>query len=271
MNRIERYFLNFFRGKISGKKRFQKFFNLTRNLSLQGLNFGNGSDIAFSGEITLMELLNKKFNESRKYIIFDVGANKGDYCKELINHLKIGHFEIWCFEPAKFTFDKLLENCSANRNVILNCIGFSDTNAELPLYTNGEGAHIASLYPLERAFGTEGKLSEFEIIPLTTIDDFIDKKNIPYIDLLKLDVEGNELRALIGAKKSIESGRIKSIQFEFGSCNIDSRTYFRDFWYLLSGKYHIYRILKDGLYPVKYYSEYDEAFVTINYYAELKR
>ena len=50
------------------------------------------------------------------------------------------------------------------------------------------------------------------------------------IDLLKLDVEGNELLALKGLSDSIEY--IKIIQFEFGGSNIDSRTYFQDFYYL---------------------------------------
>ncbi|HWZ03610.1 MAG TPA: FkbM family methyltransferase, partial [Mucilaginibacter sp.] len=87
---------------------------------------------------------------------------------------------------------------------------------------------------------------------------------------LKLDIEGNELNALKGAEKMLKSKSVKSIQFEFGTCNIDSRTYFRDFWFLLNQDYNIFRVVKDGLYPITAYTEYDEVFATINYYAELK-
>ncbi len=66
------------------------------------------------------------------------------------------------------------------------------------------------------------------------------------------------------------SGAVDFIQFEFGGCNIDSRTYFQDFYYLLNDRYKISRILKDGLYPISRYKEMYEAFTTTNYLAEKK-
>ena len=51
------------------------------------------------------------------------------------------------------------------------------------------------------------------------------------IDIMKLDVEGHELDVLEGSRKTINS--IKLIQFEFGGCNIDSKTFFQDFYYFL--------------------------------------
>jgi FkbM family methyltransferase len=270
MNQLKKYLLNKFNKHFSGKKRLQKIFNLTKNLSLQGLNYGNGSAIETSGEIALIKQLANKYTDSRTYIIFDVGANRGDYCTELVKNIKINDLQIWCFEPSKETFKNLQLTHSSKNNVFLNNIGFSDQNHEVPLYSNEPGAHIASLFPLERAFGMEEKLSDFEMVSIKKIDDFLIENNIPYIDLLKLDIEGNELNALMGASKAMRAGKIKSIQFEFGSCNIDSRTYFRDFWSFLSPQYNLYRLLKDGLHHITYYSEYDEVFTTINYYAELK-
>jgi len=108
------------------------------------------------------------------------------------------------------------------------------------------------------------------MVTIKTIDSFLTEKKIPYIDFLKLDIEGNELNALFGAQEALKTNKIKSIQFEFGTCNIDSRTFFRDFYNLLSPQYNIYRVLKNGLHHITYYSEYDEVFATINYYAELK-
>jgi len=68
----------------------------------------------------------------------------------------------------------------------------------------------------------------------------------------------------------LHSGSIDFIQFEFGGCNIDSRTYFQDFYYLLKDNYKIYRIVKDGIYPINQYREMYEAFITTNYLAEKK-
>ena len=38
------------------------------------------------------------------------------------------------------------------------------------------------------------------------------------------------LEALKGAANSLASGMIKALAFEFGSGNLNSRTFFRDFW-----------------------------------------
>jgi len=55
-----------------------------------------------------------------------------------------------------------------------------------------------------------------------------------------------------------------------GRTNIDSRTFLRDYYELLNSNYRIYRILKNGLVEMKKYSEFDEVFMTTNYFAVLK-
>ena len=65
-------------------------------------------------------------------------------------------------------------------------------------------------------------------------------------------------------------GRIDYIQFEFGGCNIDSRTFFIDFWNLLSQTYVFYKIMPTKLIPVKTYDETREIFVCSNFLLERK-
>ena len=106
-----------------------------------------------------------------------------------------------------------------------------------------------------------------ETISLDTLDNYCRNNQIGHIDLLKLDVEGHELAVLRGAKKILEDAGIDLLQFEFGGCNIDSRTYFRDFYTLLSPKFRICRVLTNGLWPIEAYSESLETFTTTNYLA----
>jgi len=75
---------------------------------------------------------------------------------------------------------------------------------------------------------------------------------------------------LWGGKEMINGNKIKFIQFEFGGCNIDAKTYFQDFWYLLNSRYKIYRVVKNGLYQIKQYKESYELFITTNFFAEHK-
>jgi hypothetical protein len=94
------------------------------------------------------------------------------------------------------------------------------------------------------------------------------QKILPFISFF---IPGyNCSKTSVGAADTINAGAIKVIQFGFGNCDINSRTFFRDFRNLLSPDYHLYRLLKDGIYPVANYSVYGEIFATINYYAELK-
>jgi hypothetical protein len=85
-----------------------------------------------------------------------------------------------------------------------------------------------------------------------------------------MDVEGNELQVLQGAGRMLDAGGIQCIQFEFGSCNKYSKTYFKDFSDLLGARFDFYRIVRDGLYPITAYSDNLEILGCANYVAILK-
>jgi hypothetical protein len=88
---------------------------------------------------------------------------------------------------------------------------------------------------------------------------------------VKLDVEGHELHILRGATRMLAEGRIAAIQFEFGGANIDSRSFMRDFFDLLTPQYAIHRVLQHGLYPIVCYDVTLEVFKrATNYVAVLE-
>ena len=106
---------------------------------------------------------------------------------------------------------------------------------------------------------------------MESLDNFCAQHDINFIDFLKLDVEGNELKVLQGAEKMVTGKKIKYIQFEFGGTDIDARIYFKDFYTLLSPNYKLYRILKNGIRSINKYKETEEIFTTTNFLAILKR
>lgn len=139
-----------------------------------------------------------------------------------------------------------------------------ESNEELTLYMDKKASGEASLYKRQ----VPGKTYEMtETIKIITLDNFCVDNNINHIHYLKLDVEGHELSVLKGAKNTFSSAKIDWIQFEFGGCNIDSRTYFRDFFDLLSPNYNIYRLVRNGLVPINRYHETLEIFTTTNFIA----
>jgi len=106
-------------------------------------------------------------------------------------------------------------------------------------------------------------------VVVSTIDDYCSENAIKHIHLLKIDIEGHELDALAGARRMFDKKSIDIVTFEFGGCNIDTRTFFQDFWYFFSEiNMKIFRITPSGyLHPIESYKEIHEQFRTINFIA----
>jgi hypothetical protein len=89
---------------------------------------------------------------------------------------------------------------------------------------------------------------------------------------MKMDIEGHELFALRGAQRALTSRKIGALSFEFGCGNINSRTFFRDFWNLLNGSgFDIWRIAPGGreVRIIEYYEDLEYFRGATNYVAAL--
>ncbi|MCK4553271.1 FkbM family methyltransferase [Candidatus Pacearchaeota archaeon] len=266
MEQIKKKILGYLR--INNGKSFQKFFENLHALSLHGMGYGEGAGFENSGEKYALKNIKKKLKKQKKIIIFDVGANIGGYSFFVNKNIK--NAEIFAFEPSKKTFNKLQDNLKNFGEINKYNFGFGNKEEIKTLFYDEDFSGLASLYKRKiKYWGVE--LDKQEEVKINTIDNFCKNKKILRIDFLKMDIEGNELNALEGAKKMIKNKKIKFIQFEFGGCNIDSKTFFRDFWNLLHKNYIFYRIYPGGLFPIKKYKENLEIFTTSNYFLELKK
>lgn len=255
----------------AGSLDLASFFLLMQHLGLKGLGVGGGGDVNNSGEVLAMHHIRQTLEQrypGSPLTIFDVGANVGGFLGKLNTGFADVPRRIHSFEPSPRTF-AMLSQAIAERaiaDVEPHNFGFGKEDATLELFSDRAGSAIASLYQ-RRMDHFSTALDQKETVTLRTIDGFCTEQGIERIHYLKLDVEGHELDCLAGAKAMIDAGAIDVIQFEFGGANIDSRTFFQDFWYLLKD-YKISRIMKGGLYHIKKYTEYEEIFVVQNYVAE---
>ncbi len=198
--------------------------------------------------------------------MFDIGANKGAYTRELLKQVGNSIDRIYCFEPSKELVQSFLSFIDARVVVVNSALG--STKGTFPLYASDSDSGLGSLTKRRLDhFGIEmTKKQEVEVI---TLDEFAATNEVDHIDFLKLDVEGHELDVLAGAERLLSDRKIGCIQFEFGGCNIDTRTFFQDYWYLLveGHGFHMYRISPLGAIHVNKYREMDELFITTNYIA----
>jgi FkbM family methyltransferase len=203
----------------------------------------------------------KKFLIAPKLAI-DIGGNIGEYSAKLRSNFS--EMEIHIFEPSVTNQQKLNEKFDADPAIFICPYALSDTNGHQQLFSDTPGSGLGSL--------NKRRLDHFNITfnvsePVETLrfEDYWEKtlmrKNI---DVAKMDVEGYELAVLKGFGKAIF--KTKVIQFEFGGCNIDTRTFFQDFWYFFKEhNFKMYRITPLGLQEITRYQESHETFLTTNY------
>lgn len=252
------------------KKVFQRSHERALHYSKVFMNHWGGATLEESGELVVMRTIAAHLVGVGSPVLFDVGANSGGYSKALLRTFP-EQARIFAFEPSLATYTMLSEKVAAGQlGSTVQCfnLGFGHEEATAQLHADVRGSAVATLWP-DRS-STSGRRRMSEPVRLTTVDIFCAEQGLTKIDFLKLDVEGHELSILQGAARLIGKGQIRFIQFEFGECQMNARQYFRDFNDLLAPRYDLYRIVRDGLWPLASYTTDQEIFSTANFLAVLK-
>jgi len=237
--------------------------------SLQALaGIGMVANPAQSGERALVDLLAER---DGPLVVFDVGANIGGFSSLVLERLGGRVLSLHSFEPGKAAFARLRDKLHGRADVHLNNCALGAVAGRRQLYFYQEGSSLASLTRRRLDHFRGGSRPEDaleETIDVTTLDEYLALCGLDRIDLLKIDVEGHEMDVLNGAAGALRSGKIRLLTFEFGGCNIDTRTYFRDFWYFFREfpGASLFRLTPSGfLCRIAKYRESLEVFRAANY------
>lgn len=248
------------------KRAFQPLHERLLRWAKVGMNHWGGAVIDESGELEALSYVARRSTD-KEPVVFDVGANSGTYAVAAIERFPAGT-TVHAFEPAMAAYQALNEaigKAGLAARIRSHHFGFSNAPGEAVLYGPHPGSSIATMHPDPDKVDLPGRSKE--VIKLRTMDAFCMEQGIQYIDLLKVDAEGHELAVLLGAGRLLQEGRIGHIQFEFGERHVDARVFFKDIHDLLHLNYELYRIVRDGLWPIPRYTTDLEVFNTANFLA----
>ncbi len=248
-----------------GSKRFRRFYEVLKNISLLGLNYRD-TNIKTNGEQFYIERIARYYyNLDGPLVIFDVGANVGNYSSFINDSIHLPR-KIYAFEPFSKVFAQLRKLSNSIEDFYPFQLGFSNIQEKQTFLSSSAYSEVGSLY--NKDFSQLGfSLDMSEEVSFDTIDNFCSNRSISKIHFLKIDVEGHDFFVLQGANKMLSNNSIDFIQFEFGAANYLSKTYLYDFFQLLSRDYIICKLLKNGFMEIVEYNTDIEIHVLSNYVA----
>jgi FkbM family methyltransferase len=160
-------------------------------------------------------------------VVLDVGAHVGEW--SLAAAREAPGAEVHAFEIVPATVKMLRERVAGTPAIVVHGIGLDTEPGEVQV------THFPDS-PEQSGIGTPGTGGRGEQLTarVTAGDLVLAERGIERVGLLKIDVEGAELRVLRGFSEALGRGAIDVIQFEYGRANIGQRALLADLYELLT-------------------------------------
>lgn len=217
----------------------------------------DGSNAELNGELLLLRLIAPK-----AHFFVDVGANVGTWSKRFLDSMPSDGSGL-LFEPSTESANRaraLLSQYELRVEFVEAAVGEASGDAEF--YAEPQFGETSSIV---KGFSRSDAVTR--TVRVTTLDSEFEARGIEYVDFLKVDAEGSDLKVLKGARHALEDQRIGIFQFEYnapwalaGSTLADAMS-----WLGRCG-YAVFLLKAHGLYSLDYCS-YGEFFGYSNFVA----
>lgn len=226
------------------------------------------NEIATNGEQLLQrEVLRLLRQRSVNAVMFDVGANVGDWSLSLIAQADatgtLSTMSVHAFEPFPSTFQAFSERLREHlESGILRCRRIALSSADGAVQMRGEGGLGTSSIHI----GIDSQQLDVVTVVTRKLDTYCAENAIHEIHLLKCDTEGHDLDVIAGAHGLLLHGKVWFFQFEYNHRWIYSRHYLKDVFDLAESiPYKVAKMTPKGL---EVYDRWDpefERFFEANY------
>lgn len=140
-------------------------------------------------------------------VCFDIGANIGVY-SNVLAMLTGDATNIHSFEPVRHVRNKLLANAKLNGNAAIhvNDVALGDAESRMTMFQikpEHVRGGVSSLVQNDTYKQLGSQYFDEVEVSVTTIDKYVQHKNLQSVDFLKIDVEGFEMNVLRGGRETI--------------------------------------------------------------------
>ena len=188
----------------STSKKILSFFNLKVTICVNDEN----SDDPFI-------ILSKVLDAPKIKLVVDGGASIGETTQRL--SALFPNALIHAFEPYPDSFNDLQKKVKFNSNIATYPVGLGKCEDKVFFNINksqGTNSILKSNNRSKEIYGEQMSIEKEIQIPINSLDNLFNFEDNQCIDILKLDLQGYELDALIGATKLLEKSQIKVILCE---------------------------------------------------------
>ena len=192
---------------ISRLIRFFK--SLLTNTQLSNHKFQNKNQVT-NANVILNLLKNKNFSPN---CIVDVGCGYGEWTKKLLKIFPTSDF--YLFDADKNNFEKLVILKKKHKNINFKICLLSDDNKPYKFYNMGYGS---SIFEEQTSYSRNVE----EISSTTLNQELPDELKNQTNNLIKLDVQGSELKVLEGLRNTINCFEVIILEVSIHNYNKDS-------------------------------------------------
>ena len=153
----------------------------------------------------------KFINSKKRLVIFDVGCYRGVFTKTISNLIGKKKHKFYLFDINK-KVKKYIQNLIKLKNFYNSF--FESAGSSLSNIVKDDIRWNFSRRLLLGFFLYKTKNFTKYKVKTMTVDNFVKKKKIHSIDILKIDIEGSEHDLLKGAKNTLKKNKIKIILVE---------------------------------------------------------
>lgn len=189
--------------------------NLKINCKRNGLNWcldlNEGIDLSififgrFEYEI-IKTIKDLKLDNKKNINIIDIGSNIGAQTLQMATHLK--NATIYSIEPTNFAFKKLLLNVNSNpmikKKIFPSQVLLTDNSKLIPTKIHSSWNLTSKKNPHKKHRGFKKNIKNAKIM---SFDQFIKRKKLQNVKLIKLDVDGAELKIFKSGKNFFKKNK----------------------------------------------------------------